>query len=319
MRVLVTGATGFLGGTAARLWQSAEMDVVGVGRDPVQGAALQAAGVEWVQVNLLNRGSWEPLFDRVDAVFHAAALSSLWGRWPNFYRQNVQVSAAVAEACARRGLRLVHVSTPSVYNATGWTQNVGEDTPLGPTFDSLYAKSKYQAEVAVQRACPDACLIRPRGIYGVGDTSIVPRLVRALRTGHLPRLTRTEVFTELTHVRNVVRAAELALHSRVAGIFNVTDGVATPIWHTIDLLADTLNLTCPRRYLSPRLVEGAAGVLERVYALHPARPEPPITASSVRLLTRGMTLDLTRARERLGYQPVISPPEGLAEVLRSLA
>lgn len=322
MRILVTGATGFLGGTAARLWQRAGHTVIGVGRDQGRGAALEADGVAFVPADLLDLTSspaqLDRLFDRVDAVFHAAALSTLWGRWPEFYAQNVLVSAAVASACARRGLRLVHVSTPSVYNATGLTRNISEQTPVGPHFDSLYAKSKFQAEQAVRQVCPDACLLRPRGIYGSGDTSIVPRIVRALRTGRLPRLTRGEVHTELTHVRNVVHAAEQALGSRAAGVFNITDGATTPIWHTIDQIADTLKLPRPARYLPPRVVEGAAALLERGLALHPAQPEPPITASGVRLLTRGMTLDLTRAREQLGYQPPVSPAQGLSEVLRSL-
>lgn len=318
MRIVVTGATGFLGGVAAREWARAGHEVTGLGRDPVRGAALERDGVKFVAADLLNPAAWEPALDGAEGVLHAAALSTLWGRWPEFYRQNVEVSAAVAGACAVRGVRLVHISTPSVYNATGRTQAVPEDTPIGPKFDSLYAKSKFMAEQAVQQACPEACLLRPRGIYGPGDTSIVPRLVRALRTGRLPRLTRDEVHTELTHVRNVVHAAELALHGRAAGVYNITDGQTIPLWHTLDRLADRLKLPRPQRFVPPAVVEGGAALLEGLYALHPAQPEPPLTASSVRLLTRGMTLDLTRARERLGYAPVVTPEEGLTEVLNAL-
>ncbi|MBZ9751929.1 NAD(P)-dependent oxidoreductase [Deinococcus sp. HMF7604] len=317
MNVLVTGATGFLGGAVARRLVAAGHEVRGLGRDAARGAELQAAGVTFVPADL--RGAdWGTLLRGTEAVVHAAARSTLWGRWADFQADNIRPSGELARACAAAGARLVHVSTPSVYNATGLTRQVREDTPLGPHFDSLYARSKWLAEEAVRAALPDATVLRPRGIYGVGDTSLVPRLARALKTGRLPRLTRAEVWTELTHVRNVVQAAELALARPAPGVFNVTDGQAVPLWATVDRLADALALPRPARYVPARLVEGAAHLLELGARLHPARPEPPLTASGVRLLTRPMTLDLTRARERLGYVPAVTPEAGLADVFAHL-
>ncbi|THF69016.1 NAD(P)-dependent oxidoreductase [Deinococcus sp. Arct2-2] len=322
MRVLVTGATGFLGGVVARELAASGHEVWGVGRDPVRGQALQQSGVRFVPLDL--RGAvFSSLIAEAHAVVHSAARSTLWGRWADFYADNVEVSAAVARACAGAGVRLVHISTPSVYNATGQTQNISESTAIGPHFDSLYAHSKYLAELEVQAAHPEATILRPRGIYGPGDTSILPRLALALRAGRLPRLDGAnadgggEVHTELTHVRNVSHAVALALARPAPGLFNITDGVTIPIWATLDRLADALSVPRPTRQANPRTLETVARVLERLYALHPRRPEPPLTASGVRLLTRGMTLDLTRARERLGYVPVVHPDQGLEEAIQA--
>ncbi|MDB5045883.1 MAG: short-chain dehydrogenase, partial [Deinococcus sp.] len=303
MRVLVTGATGFLGGVVARELAASGHEVRGLGRDAVRGRALGADGVQFVPLDLRTGGALAGLIAHADAVVHSAARSTLWGRWADFYADNVEVSAAVARACAQSGVRLVHISTPSVYNATGQTRNISERTPIGPPhwphFDSLYARSKYLAELEVQAAHPEATILRPRGIYGPGDTSILPRLAQALRAGRLPRLDgRGEVHTELTHVRNVSQAVGLALARPAPGLFNITDGVTIPIWATLDRLADALAVPRSTRRANPRVLEAVARVLEAVYALHPRRPEPPLTASGVRLLTRGMTLDLTRARER---------------------
>lgn len=317
MNILVTGATGFLGGVTARELARAGQTVTGLGRDGARGAALEADGVRFVAADL--RGAdWDALLDGMEGVVHAAARSTLWGHASDFHADNVAPSAALAHACARRGVRLVHVSTPSVYNATGRTEQVREDTPVGPRFDSLYARSKWQAEQAVRAALPDATVLRPRGIYGVGDTSIVPRLAAALRAGRLPRLTSSEVWTELTDVRNVAHAITLALTRPASGVFNITDGQAIPLWATLDRLADTLGVPRPTRRVPARLLEGIAAALELGARLHPDRPEPPLTASGVRLLTRPMTLDLTRARERLGYAPVVTPERGLADVFAAL-
>ena len=316
MRILVTGATGFLGGAAARELARLGHQVTSTGRDLAKGAALTRDGVRFQAADL--RDGPGDLLNSMDAVLHAAARSTLWGRWNDFYADNVEVSAALARACARRGLRLVHISTPSVYNATGLSVQVPESASLGPNFDSLYARSKYLAELEVRLACPGAALLRPRGIYGPGDASIMPRLARALKAGRLPRLTHREVHTELSDVRNVVHAARLALDSRESGLFNVTDGVCVPIWATLDRLADALKVPRPQRHVPARLIEGAAAVLESLYRLRPGSPEPPLTASGVRLLTRPMTLDLSRARTRLGYAPLIHPDDGLELVFAGL-
>jgi 2-alkyl-3-oxoalkanoate reductase len=316
MRILVTGATGFLGGAAARELARLGHQVTGTGRDAAKGAALSADGVRFVAADL--RDGPGDLLNQIDAVLHCAARSTLWGRWSDFCADNVEVSAWLARACARRGVRLVHIGTPSVYNATGLHDQVPESAIVGPRFDSLYARSKFLAELEVRLALPGAAVLRPRGIYGPGDPSIMPRLAAALKAGRLPRLTRSEVHTELSDVRNVVHAARLALEGQASGVFNITDGVSIPIWATLDRLADGLKVPRPERYVPAKLIEGAASVLETVYRLRPGSPEPPLTASGIRLLTRPMTLDLSRARSRLGYVPLIHPDDGLDLVFAGL-
>ena len=116
-------------------------------------------------------------------------------------------------------------------------------------------------------------------------------------------------------MQNVVHAARLALERPAAGVYNISDGVSVPIWATLDRLADVLKVPRPTRFVPAVLVENAARLLELAYRLAPGAPEPPITASGVRLLTRPMTLDLTRARLELGYAPVIHPRNGLNAVL----
>ncbi|WP_188963182.1 NAD-dependent epimerase/dehydratase family protein [Deinococcus aquiradiocola] len=315
MRVLVTGATGFLGGAAARHLLASGHDVRGTGRNDRAGAALQRDGVPFVPADLTDPAVLPDLLRGMDAVLHCAALSTLWAPWAEYRRHNVQVSADLAAACARQGVRLVHVSTPSVYNAARVTRQVPESTPIPERYDSRYARSKHLAEHEVRLHLPDATILRPRGLYGPGDPSILPRLARALRARRLPRLGHAEVWTELTHVQNAAHAARLALEHRTGGVFNVTDGESVPIWQTVDRLADALGVPRPTRVVPARVAERAAQAAELIARLRPGQPEPPVTASGVRLLTRGMTLDLTRARTLLGYDPPVRPREGVPEAI----
>lgn len=327
MRVIVTGATGFLGGVLVRELHQAGHVVTGLGRNLLRGEALQANGVRFVASDLRDTASWLPLLAEQDAMVHAAAGLPSWSwlsrsEWAELYASNVAASGAIAQACGRHGLRLVHISSPSIYNsaiynATNQLQKIPEDLPVGPHFDSPYAKSKYLAEQQVRLHYPAAVILRPRGIYGKGDTSIVPRLLLALRSERLPRLTRSEVWTELTHVQNVTYAIRLALDSHAAGTFNLTDGEALPLWATLDEMADRLQVKRPQRYISPKLLEGISGLLEVVARLR-CQSAPTLTTSGVRLLSQGLSLDLTRARQELGYRPPISVQQGLAEVMACL-
>lgn len=319
MRVLVTGATGFLGGHVARTLVSRGHDVVGLGRDTTSGARLEADGVAFHRADLRDVRAWRDAVLASDAVVHCAARSTLWGRWGDFVRDNVDASAAVARAAADAGARLVHISSPSIYNATGATDHVREDQPVGPRWDSLYARSKWLAERAVARVAPDALVLRPRAIHGPGDSAIVPRIADGLRAGRLPRLVAGEVWTEITRVENAVAAVERGLETDVAGPVNVTDGEPIALWAGIDRVADAIGVARPTRHVPAGLVEGVAGVVETIARLRPSRPEPTLTRSGVRLLTTPMTLDLTRARTELGWRPVVSAQEGLDLTIAGLA
>lgn len=337
MRVLVTGATGFLGGRVARLLADGHR-VTGLGRRlaPEAAVPLHEAGVEVVRHDLVaadDRAALDRLLDEHDAVVHCAAMSTLWGRWDDLRAANVDASARVARGCAERGLRLVHISSPSIYNRVVYEsrrdrsgaearlgtadQPVAETLPVGPRFDSDYARSKWLAERVVLAAHPNACVLRPRGLYGPGDTTVMPRVVDPLRAGRLPRLVDEEVVTDLTHVDNAAHAVALALTSGVAGPVNIADGEPIAIWAGIDEIADALGVPRPRLRLPARAVEVVAAGVEAVARRLPGRPEPRLTATGIRLLTRGMRLDLTRARTELGYAPVTTG--GLGAVIAQLA
>lgn len=312
MTVLVTGASGFLGGRVAGLLVE-DHQVVATGRrfPRERHDALTAAGVRVVVADLTDPDTLDRLLEGVAAVVHCAAMSTLWGRWADLQRINIDVPSRIAACCAARGIRLVHISSPSIYNRAIYQdptwgsaeRPVPETLTVGPLFDSDYAKSKWLAEQAVLAACPEACILRPRGLYGPGDNAVMPRVIAALRSGRLPRLVVDDVLTDLTHVDNAAHAARLAVASSVSGPVNIADGTPTAIWAGIDQVADALGVARPQRRLPAGLVEAVASGNERL-ARTLGRGEPRLTVVGIRLLTRGVRLDLTRARTELGYTPI---------------
>jgi nucleoside-diphosphate-sugar epimerase len=317
-RVVITGATGFLGGTLARRLAARGVEVTGLGRGEAQGRALEAAGVKFVKVDLGERGPTMEALRGATVAFHCAGLSSLWGSKAEFWRANVEATRHVIEGCERHGVaRLVHVSTPSMYQDGQSRRSVREDEPLPKRFINHYAASKWEADQLVLGAARRglwAVMLRPRAVFGPGDPSVFPRLLRVLETGRLPRVGSGQNRVDLTFIENAVDALELAAvaPSRCAGqVYNVSNGEPVVLWEVIGRLAARLGLP-PIRGRVPRApVYGLAVVAERAYRALDLPREPALTRYGVDVLTLDMTLDISKARAELGYEPRVSVDEGL--------
>jgi nucleoside-diphosphate-sugar epimerase len=220
MRILVTGATGFLGGRVARRLQYDGHDVLGHGRDATAGACLEADGVRFVQGDLADAPSLVRASAGCDAIVHAGALAAPWGRPVDFLRTNVQGTAAVLAAAQRvRASRLVHISTSSCFFQHRSAESVNEEAPPALPFVNAYARTKWAAECLVDAAVAaglDAVTMRPRAIYGPGDRALLPRLLRAHKGGRLLQIGDGTNRTDLTYVDNIVDAVVLALHTGAA-------------------------------------------------------------------------------------------------------
>lgn len=251
----------------------------------------------------------------IDAVVHAAALSSPWGRWSDFRRANVVGTQAVIEAARRWGARrFVFISSPSVYFRFADQIGVRETNAL-PEPVNAYARSKQLAEAMVLAARDlEPIVLRPRGLYGRGDTALLPRLIRAAGRGRLPLLRNGEARTDLTHVDDVTNAVLAALDASCQAIgvaFNVSGGEALRVTNIVEAAAARAGTSVRWRRLPVALALAGARAMEALYSAAPGRPEPPITRYGVGVFAYSQTLDLTAARVGLGWAPRVSWAEGL--------
>jgi nucleoside-diphosphate-sugar epimerase len=248
----------------------------------------------------LTRAEWDITtgprdFGHVDAVVHCAALADDWAPLGvSMLANRVGTRNVVASF---PGARFVHISTSSVYDAFTPSVTVREDAPRARRFLSSYSESKAAAEGELPA---DAVVLRPHAVYGPGDRTLLPRILSAVRAGRLRLPEGAAVSHTLTHIDNLVLAASLALTGPV-GIYNIGDD-------TDVLLSAVLAEFVKRRGRDARIVSipyrtafAAAGALERVAAV--TRSRPRITRYAISQLGLERTLDLTAARERLGYRP----------------
>lgn len=325
MALLVTGATGFLGFRLCELARERGERVIALGRNREAGRRLTALGCEFRAVDLEQEGPTLEAFEGATAVVHAAALSSPWGAPEAFERANVDATRHVLEAMRRAGARrLVHVSTPSLYFAFRDREGISETEPLPARFANDYARTKAEAEQHVQAAVAegscDAVILRPRGIFGPGDTALMPRLLRvAERAPRFPLFGGGRRLVDLTYVDNVVLACRLGLEraeARRGGVYNVTNGEPVELRATLEAVFTRLRV--PFRPLPIPRAAGLflAGRLEARAEKAPGRPEPPLTRYTVGVLSHAQTLDLTAARRDLDYAPEVSMAEGIERFAR---
>lgn len=301
---------------AARLVREG-VQVRGLGRDTVRGRVLaDRLGVEFIRGDMADASIAGKACEGMDTVFHAAALSSPWGKRADFIRSNVEGTAHIIAAAQRSGAgRLVHVSTPSLYFRHSGGALVSEDAGWPPAVNE-YVRTKGMAENLVRdasRAGLETVILRPRALIGAGDPSILPRLVRALEKGRLPVMGDGLNLTDLTCVENVAQALALAAVKpahRVSGkVYNITNGEPVLLWPMLAGLARELDLPAPRRSLPLGMVMGLAGLLEVVG--HLTGHEPLLTKYGVGVLATTQTLNISAARRDLDYEPEIPLAEGI--------
>ncbi len=318
-KVLVSGATGFLGGAVcAHLRAAGGWDVTATGRDLEKGKRVTAE--RFVPADLAEPGAADTLACGHDAVVHCAALASPWGRREEYERANVTATTALLNAAIRAGVRrFVHVSTPSIYGEHIHRENLTETSRLPARSINEYARTKLAAErlVLAARDRLEVVVLRPHALIGVGDTTLLPRLVRAAERGRLRIIGNGRAKTDLTCVENAAFACRLALEadpSRVAGeAFNITNGEPTLLWASLERFLHAAGLPTPRGRM-PFAAVWAGAALAEAWSRYVSGKEPVLTRYGAGVLAFSQTFDIGKARRLLGYEPALPLAEGLSRV-----
>jgi nucleoside-diphosphate-sugar epimerase len=309
MRVLVTGAHGFIGGVIARqLVQAGGFTVLAGSRSPRSGVD----GLEPVRLDVRDKASLLTALRGVDAVVHCAVGDRA---------TTIDGTRNLLEAARDTGVqRLVHLSSISVYGmATG---RVDEQTPRVSAFGKDYGAWKTAAEVICETATGiEVVMLRPTIVHGAGSGIWVGKMARRLQSGAIGDLgVLGDGTCNLVHVRDVATAALTSLRG-APGAYNV-NGPEAITWNTyFRRLAAAFGLPCP--VLTPaglrlaaslslpikaaaRALPGIAGRLPSRLLLAPGSAEMPLFA-----LVADYPTDA--AAHGLGWAPAVGIAEGLAD------
>ena len=325
MKVLITGATGFLGYRLSQRLSKKGYTLTTTGRNPEMGERLKFLGTRFVPGSINDADHLHTLSQGQDAIVHTAGLSSPWGRYHDFHRTNTEGTEHIVNAALAQDVpRFVHISTPSIYVQNADCENIRESDPLPPQFVNAYAQTKYAAEQRVLVGAAkglEAVMLRPRALIGQGDTVIMPRLLRAHEMGRLRRIGNGHNRVDLTPVENVCQAIELALNlpsgsPALQEAYNISNGDPVNLWDTLAEAFQRLNLHLDTSRGVPFAVAyGMAAAMEAQAKRKKGYPEPPLTRYSVMMIGRSQTLNIDKARQRLGYDPEVSVNDAMNDFI----
>jgi nucleoside-diphosphate-sugar epimerase len=160
-------------------------------------------------------------------------------------------------------------------------------------------------------------VVRPRFVWGSGDTTVLPTLVEMVERGRFAWVGGGRHRTSTTHVDNVVQGLLLgAERGRPGEAYFVTDGEPVVFRDFVTRLLGTRGVEAPARSIPTPVARTAAAICEPLWRRLPLPGEPPITRTAVWLSSLETTIDISKARSELGYEPVVSVDQGL-EALRA--
>ncbi|MEE6282106.1 NAD-dependent epimerase/dehydratase family protein [Georgenia sp. MJ170] len=312
-RVLVTGASGLLGGRVAARLVAGGYDVRTFQRRPsgVAGASDELGSLD-------DDAAVARAVAGRDAVVHLAAKVSVSGAAADYERINVDGTARLLAAARAAGVTsVVQVSSPSVAHAGSSLVGVGAGPADPGSARGHYARTKATAELlALAQDSPDLAVVavRPHLVWGPGDTQLVERIVERARAGRLPLLDHGAALIDSVYVDNAADAIVAALerievthgHALV-----VTNGEPRPVGDLLAGICRAAGVTSPGWRVPARLARVAGGLVEAVWAVRPGADEPPMTRFLAEQLSTAHWFDQRRTRELLDWQPAVTLDEGL--------
>jgi nucleoside-diphosphate-sugar epimerase len=323
MRIVVTGATGFVGRHFVDRALAAGHQVAAVHRRPSRKQALvrdmESRGVRFHRGDVRDPATLAPAMHGADSVCHFASAFRETGVSDDFFRRvNVAGTRNVVDAAAEQGVgRFVLCGTAGIYGSRV-AGIADENSPVRPA--NIYEASKVEAEDVVRRQAAtrgiEYAIFRPAVVYGPHDERLL-KMFRAASRGRFPLFGAGAGRRHMVYVSDVADAALRACTlPEAAGQEVIVAGPrATPLAEIHAALARAAGRRSagPRLPLGPMLV--LAGAIEDACRLIGVKP--PIYRRRMDFYRNDAEFDTSRARRVLGWQPKVDIDEGFRRTLDS--
>lgn len=325
MKVLVTGATGFIGGHLVDMLVERGDEVHALVQPTGDTSHLRTLpGVEIMQGDLTDAASLKCALRGVERVYNVAAKTGHWGLEEPYRLINVQGLANLIHAAMEAGVqRIVHTSSITVYGHH-LHGIVNEDYPYHAE-DNPYSRTKIAGERLISNLVKEhrapVVIVRPAWVYGPRDKASFSRFVNLVETGKGFIIGTGKNIVPAVYVRDVAQGlikAGDAGKEVIGRAYNIADDRRVTQAEYLNTIADALQVPHVSRKLPFSALYFAgrtADVLWQAMGRRKGAP-PPLTTYGVTLLGGDQQFSIERARRELGYAPEFDVKRGVAEGVR---
>lgn len=217
--------------------------------------------------------------------------------------------------------RFINISSPSIY--FNYQDQIDLKESFVPAkFSNHYAKTKYLAEKLGQSYHSkdfQVVSLRPRLVIGAGDNNVLPRLLRLQTENKLKQIGDGKNKVTVTSIGNLLHAVDLCIsapESAMGTTYNIGNEQPENFWDFVNHVLDAFGLEKVHAKVPYFPILVLAEINQFIANIFSVKKEPTLLPLSMAVLAKSMTLDLSHAKNQLGYKPPYSTKDGLDEFVR---
>ncbi len=329
-KVLITGATGFIGSHLAKDLVVKGQTIRCLVRSSSSKIAvdyLQRLGAELVQGDLLDLPSLKKAIHGVDAVYHLGGGGRVGMPTQTQYKINVEGTRNLLEVCLKQGHieKFVHQSTCAVMGDIKGNGPADETYPYNPN-NIAYSKAKTETEklaLSYKDRIP-LVVVRFPGVYGpplmneerskIDGVTPFLMIISSIKDGQWRYIGDGRNLVRLVHIGDAVHGFELVVENGKLGeVYVIADNKAVRMEEMVETIARILNVDAPKGHIPVHMAQLFAALYELRARLFGGMPT--ISREMVTGFIANMDISISKARRELGYQPRIALEEGMRETI----
>lgn len=293
MKIIITGATGFVGAALVKHFAALGHEVIALGRSSSPPSSLLDLAT-YIQADISK--SVPNL--KGDVVIHSAALATDQATYSQHFQTNYLGTKRVFNSI--RCKKFVHISTSSVYNFSNTLHSEMEITNFEQLSD--YGKTKRLAEEFLQKEKQQGVsifILRPRAIYGIGDRVLLPRILNLVRGKKIRLPGNLRVSCSMTHIENLILAIEKCIVSDFNfRMYNVADAKVYQLREVVETLVSAVfEQKIPIQILNLSMLNFIASLLTLFNI------QTKLTPMAIATISKPNVLNIEKIQTELDYRP----------------
>ncbi|MBN1522103.1 MAG: NAD-dependent epimerase/dehydratase family protein [Candidatus Aureabacteria bacterium] len=330
MKILITGATGFIGSHLAESLKRDGHDVRCLHLKGDNTGFLKELGCELVEGDLRDRNSLDKAVRGAEIVYHLAALSRYDATLgdEDYYCMNVEATRVLLQLGRTHGIRtFIYVSSIEGRGISQDGKPLTENSPSHPR--NIYGKTKFQGEEVCRgffrRYHMDVRIAIPPTTYGPREYLILQRIFRPVSRGFFILFGKGEALIEFCYIKNQIDGIKRILEKGRAGeSYIISDERPYAFREVIEEMARQMNkkvflLKIP--YWAAWTVAVFFELSSRIFKFYPfyvkETGRPPLSRPTLQWAVKSAVFcDIAKAKRELGYKPPFSLSHGLSETIQ---